>query len=460
MTRYNIHRSMRSSTTPSNDCAAEVTHGTKLVALLASSLPLLAGAQELTPAQVDGPPSARRAIARIDHPAIGYGQAPTNDAVGELDKRLAAGSATLKFDPESGYLKSVLEALRISPESQVVVYSKTSVQAPRINPSNPRALYFSDDVVVGYIRDAPLIEFATLDPQKGVAFYVLNQKDSPTPRIAFGRDCLRCHESLTTMDVPGMLLRSVPTGPDGKIFPQLGNFVIDHRSPLEQRWGGWYVTGAAGNSRHMGNILLKDPQNPDARIALSGLVLKTLAERFDLRGYLGPYSDLAALMVLEHQMHMTNLLVRMGWDTRVALASPDRSETRRRLIDTLLANDARELVDYMLFIDEAPLSGAIQTTSGFAAEFSARGPVDKRGRSLRQLDLKQRLARYPLSYMIYAAAFDALPPESRDAIYKRLWEVLSAKEQDRRYARLSTADRKAVLEILRDTKSDLPSWFK
>jgi hypothetical protein len=416
-----------------------------------------ANAQELTNANVSGALNERRSLATPDHPAIGYSVGPFGDAIAELNRRLESGSQRLAYDAETGYLKSVLEALKLSTRSQVLVYSRTSLQAPYIGPSNPRALYFSDDVVVGYIRGAPFLELAVLDSRRGVEFYTLAQREAQAPRLARGTDCLRCHESLASLDVPGMLLRSIPTGPGGQIYPQLGNYVTDHRSPIEQRWGGWYVTGRIDRAEHMGNVLLRNPQDDAAKIATSEQ-LTSLESRFDQRGYLTPFSDIAALLVFEHQVHMSNLLVRIGWDARFAL-SLTASAANQTLTRTLLDNNARELVDYLLFVDEAPLPGAVGE-SAFASEFASRGPFDKTGRSLRQLDLSRRLLRYPCSYMIYSDAFEALPHEAKAAIYDRLWSVLSGKVNDRAYRKLSAADRRAVIEILRDTKPGLPEYFR
>ena len=68
--------------------------------------------------------------------------------------------------------------------------------------------------------------------------------------------------------------------------------------------------------------------------------------------------------------------------------------------------------------------------------------------------------KYPCSYLIYSAAFDALPPAAKDPIYRRLWQVLSGEERGARYrSPLSLADRQAIVEILRDTKKDLPPYF-
>src|SRR5262249_33250110 len=163
-------------------------------------------------------------------------------------------------------------------------------------------------------------------------------------------------------------------------------------------------------------------------------------------------SDGAALMVLNHQTHAANLLTWVGWETRVALAGGTPMD---RVDDAV-----RELVDYFLFVDEAPIGSPIAGASSFAGKFEALGPHDHAGRSLRQLDLRSRLLRYPCSYMIYNEAFDVLPVEARDRIYARMARILSGKETDHRYARLSADDRQAVIEILRATKGGLPESFR
>src|SRR6185369_8251482 len=287
-----------------------------------------------------------------------------------------------------------------------------------------------------------------------VQFYTLTQRETAKPQISRGSDCLRCHLSLTTMDVPGLMIRSLPTFTDGQISPQLGNFTPDHRSPFAERWGGWYVTGDLGRIEHMGNLLLQRSADANTKTSSNSLKLASLESRFDQRGYLTPLSDVVALMTFEHQKQMTNLIVRMGWDARQALSMP-RTDENRRIISALLESDARELVRYLLFIDEPPLPNPI-SGSTFADEFAARGPFDKQGRSLRQFDLKQRLMRYPCSYMIYSKAFDELPDEARAAVYRRLWDILSGADRSVAAGNLSANDRRAVLEILRATKSDLP----
>jgi hypothetical protein len=239
----------------------------------------------------------------------------------------------------------------------------------------------------------------------------------------------------------------------GAVAPQLGNYITNHRSPFGERWAGWYVTGNSGSVPHLGNAAVADGRDPNADVTPKPTSLESLEGMFDTGAYLAPYSDIAALMVFNHQAHMTNLITRVGWEARVAMADT-RADTA-----ALLSSLAKELVDYLLFVDEAALPSAVAGTSGFAERFSAGGPRDTQGRSLRQLDLQTRLLRYPCSYMIYSDAFDALPADAREAVYRRLWDVLSGKETEARYARLTTTDRQAVLEILRQTKSGLPSYF-
>lgn len=389
-------------------------------------------------------------VAPLDHPSIEYGTRAPKDPIADLNRRIQEGEVRLRFDGDGGYLASVLEALRIPVESQIAVVSKTSFQAYRINPQNPRALYFNDAVAVGWVRGGPVVEIASEDPRQGVIFYTLDQTPMSKPRFTRSNHCLGCHESHVSMGVPGMLVRSVPVNPNGTALYQFGNFTTDHRSPLDERWGGYYVTGKASGQKHLGNTITRGPefdknaQPPE---------LTGLDQKIDIEGYLTPHSDIVALMVFEHQMHAINLLTRVGWEARYA-------EYEKRPVDALMSDAARELVDYLLFVDEAPLTGRIEGSSRFTAKFSALGPADSKGRGLRQLDLERRLMRYPCSYMIYTEAFDALPAAALQAVYRRLWEVLSGGEHGAKYARLTLADRRAVVEILRDTKKSLPAYFR
>ena len=351
------------------------------------------------------------------HPAIAYASRQARDRVARLD-----GALSGNFEVTSGYLRSVLAALEVPVESQVLIFSKTGVQQAYTSPRTPRALYFNHEVVVGYVPGAPLIEVASHDPDGGVVFYSVSQ-DARTPASFTPQPrCLTCHLSSNSLEVPGLLVRSMFTEDDGRTRPQLGSFLIDHRSPLENRWGGWYVTGTHGSMQHMGRTMNRSSLDPQV----------------DTSFYPSATSDIAALMVFDHQARMINLITRLGWETRIAVA-----EQRLDFAQGDLRDLVREFVDYMLFVDEAALTSPVQGVSGFAKMFAATGPRDSKGRSLRELDLNTRLLRYPCSYMIYSAAFDGLPAESRAAVYGRMREVLRQKTPE---------DRNAILEILSETK--------
>lgn len=412
---------------------------------------------------------AERFSASHRHPAIEYGTRIRTDRVAQLNARLRTGEATLSFDARRGFLPTVLDALDVPVESQTLVFSKTSLQSDFIGPDNPRAIYFNDDVAVAWIRGAPAIELAALDPQQGVMFYALSQR-----RRARGfqrpRSCLECHVSDETLGVPGLAVGSAVIDPEGVPYVSIP---VDQRTPISSRWGGWYVTGSTGLGPHVGNTVATDPDQPMLLEDEANFNLPTVEGRFDTSGYPTPYSDIAALMVLEHQTHMTNLLVRTGWEFRVT--AHEHRATRglfrrpgtadggalRMTVDEYdtLREAVRALVDYMVFVDESPLTDRMVGTAGFEAAFEARGPFDRRGRTLREIDLDLRLFRYPCSYMVYTAAFDALPADAKDAVYRRLWQVLSGADRDSRYEHLTRDDRRAIVEILRDTKPNLPGYF-
>jgi hypothetical protein len=386
-----------------------------------------------------------------DDPAIAYSTAPVNNLVDDLNRKLQDGSVALAFDGRSGYLRSVLDALRLPTDSQLLVFSQLSLQGRLISPSNPRALFFNDRVALGWVRDGDLLELAAHDEREGVVFYTLDQR---ARRPAFKREfrCLGCHMNGDTSNVPGLLMFSMaPETRDQqmKIVP------IDQRSPLAERWGGWFVTGSSGAARHLGNQVRQLEGHPGALTSVAGL--------FDPDGYRAMSSDIAALLTFSHQTHMINLLTRASWEARAAdpaqHAQTPVTPGQAGLVEDMLKGIADEVVDYMLFIDEAPLANAINGRSGFAERVSANGPRDRKGRSLYELDLKTRLMRYPCSYLIYSPAFDALPPLAKTLIFKRLWQVLSGDAREPRYRSLSLTDRRAVVEILKDTKPDLPAYF-
>ncbi len=223
-------------------------------------------------------------------PAIAYQTQQAHDPIARLNEALAAGSVTLTYESSNGYLPAVLRALHIPVESQLAVFSKTSVQARIISPENPRTLFFNDTVVVGWPRGG-FIEAAAVDPELGVIFYNLGQQVSPTPRFERSRNCISCHlSSEATLSVPGMLLRSEATLTDGRPMQQLGRDVVDHTLPISKRWGGWYVTGRTIGTPNLGNVMLREPVGTKSIVPLQPIALTTLKDRFSVEGYLSEYS--------------------------------------------------------------------------------------------------------------------------------------------------------------------------
>jgi len=368
----------------------------------------------------------------------------TDNDVETLNGRLLAGTAHLAFENDAAYLASILDGLGIPVESQILVFSKTSLQSFMIGPDNPRAIFFNDKTAVAFVRGGPVLEVAIQDPYQGVAFYSIAQERQNRPALVRETVCISCHASQQTLNVPGMLVRSVFPGRTGEVAGDLSGFPTDHRTPYDARWGGWYVSGKQGPPRHLANAIVNGIRAGVA--AQPAERREPLPEKFSMSGYPAPYSDVVALSVFEHQMHMMNLITRIGREARVSS-------------DEALAESARELVDYMLFVEEAALTAPLEGSSGFAEKFATLGPFDKRGRSLRQLNLNTRLMRYPCSYMIYSEAFRALPAAAKAAIYRRMWFVLSGGDTDVKYRRLSAQDRQSVVEILNDTVQDLPDYF-
>jgi hypothetical protein len=317
---------------------------------------------------------------------------------------------------------------------------------------NPRAVYFSDTAAVGWVRGGEVLEVAAQDPKQGVLFYSIEQKRSQAPRLKRNEECLACHLSWETLGVPGLLVQSVYPLPDEKSYAN--GFTTVHGSPLEQRWGGWFVTGDHGGAKHMGNVPVMPADKGKSKIANPIKVLTSVEGQFDLSGYPTAYSDVVPQLVIAHQANMTNLITRTGWEARLADDRPSADAASR------VTEAARDLVDYMLFVDEAPLVGPVKGGAGYEAVFTGPGPKDGKGRSLRDLDLRRRLLRYPCSYMIYTPAFDRMPARAKDAVYARLWEVLSGHEKAPRYKTLTLADRQAIVEILRETKPGLPTYFQ
>ena len=373
----------------------------------------------------------------------------------------------LEYSDQQGYLPALLKALEVPTESQLLVFSKTSLQRHRISPRTPRAVYFNDDVYVGYCRSGDVLEISAVDPQLGAVFYTLDQRPGAAPRVMRQTEnCLVCHSSSRTEGVPGHLVRSLFVDLGGQPILSAGSYSVDHSTPLAQRWGGWYVTGTHGSQTHMGNLVIRGQDVIQPVDNEQGQNVTQLADRLPVDKYLTPHSDLIALMILEHQTLVHNRLTKANYVARQALqyeiemnrALGEPADNRMESTTRRIHSAGNDLVDALLLVDEAKLSAPIQGTSDYAATFSQKGPRDRQGRSLRDLDLQRRLFKYPCSYLLYSPTFDGLPSEMKDYVWQRLWDVLS-NPPDAKFKHISPADRQAIVEILRATKRDLPKYW-
>jgi len=406
---------------------------------------------------------------RLDAPPINYSSATPDNPVEDLQKALDAEAVTLDHDPNFGYLKAVLDYLGIPEESQVLVFSKTSLQNDRISPRTPRAIYFGDETYVGAVQRGELLEISVADPNLGAVFYTLPQQETQHPKfVRKTHECLQCHEVRQHGRVPGHLVRSVFPDSDG--FPILteGTHFTTQDSPFAERWGGWYVTGTHGDARHMGNVIAERAEQ-GATLDMEAEANRTaLDPRVNTARYLTPHSDIVALMVLEHQAQMHNLLTEANYTTRLALRDQaildqvmgDEPGALSEANERRIANIGDKVLRYMLFVDEPLLEGQVEGTSGFAEAFASLGPHDSEGNTLRALDLKYRLFDYPLSYLIYSPQFEALPAPMKDYLYQRLWEVLNGETSSPGdYRHITRYKRGVILQILRETKPGLPAYW-
>ena len=387
-----------------------------------------------------------------DEGTLSYTKATPTGPVARLQNQLDKREVKFKYDAKYGYLLSVLDALKIPRSSQMLVFSKTSFQRDRISPSSPRALFMNDDVYIGFIPGAPLMEISMADPKLGAVFYTLDQKETMSPKFVRNDQCLECHASARTMGVPGHVLRSLVTDEMGVVDLNSGISDVNDRTPMTERWGGWYVTGTHGSQTHRGNLIGQaafDRQEKEPNYLGN---VTNLSQFFDTDAYPAPGSDIVALMVLEHQTHMHNFIARLNDEAVLMLSMYGHVKYLKTIEEAFLK--------YMLFMEEAPLTAPVQGDAKFMETFENLGPKDHLGRSLREFDLKTRLFKYPCSYLIYSEAFDNLPDKLKTDLYARLWKILNGKDDDIELKKIPSATRREMLEIITDTKKGLPDYWK
>lgn len=391
---------------------------------------------------------------------IRYSESVATDPVARLAADLADGRKELQWEEEHGYLKSLLSALDVPVSSQTLVFSKTSLQLSRISPKTPRAIYFNDDVYVGWVQHGDVIELSAADPALGGTFYTLKQRSKTTPVITRETSrCLQCHGSTHTRRIPGHIVRSVYPDVRGQPVFRLGTHLTDHSSPYEERFGGWFVTGTHGDIRHMGNAWLSDPEEKVQLDSERGANVTNLSGLFDTTPYLTPHSDIVALLVLQHQVRMHNVLTAANHSGRLTArdavimnqaleraADFESDSTQRRY-----ASAAEKVVKALLFCDEPELSSPVRGTSDFAAEFQVRGSKNGTTHRLRQFDLNKRLFAIPCSFLITSKSFHALPAGVISRVNARLQEIASGVDKSDDFRHLTPAHRRVLAAVLAES---------
>ena len=402
---------------------------------------------------------------------ISYSDTKPKDPIAKMIIPYEQGKLALDKTSEKAFLHSLLDMLNVPLESQALVFSRTSAQNDRIRPQHPRAIYFSENFYVGWVQGGA-IEIASMDPDLGPIFYRMETPfgRESKPRIIRDNQCLNCHGSSRTDGYPGMVVRSVYPNSIGFPIFGAGTRRTDHSSPLNERWGGWFVTGESAGKRHQGNIYYKEGEPGEAIPVMDfGANLKTLDKAFDTSEYLSPTSDIVGLMVLEHQVMAHNAIIRAHLNTRrwlyidhnvgkhIGRPEGKIGEATLNYID----RGANELLRVLLFTDEANLEiWGVEGGEAFQKSFAGKARRNAEGHSLRDLQLLSRLFKNRLSYMIYSSSFEHLHPVMKKVFYRKLWQSLHGKGEAKIIGHLGNKERARILSILLATKKGLPAYWK
>jgi hypothetical protein len=388
-----------------------------------------------------------------DLPPLRYSDTPATDPLAMLAAKLERGEIPLQGETPLEKLDFVLRTLDVRASSQILVFSKTSKQIGKISPRNPRSLYFSDDTYIGYVPGGQ-IEVIAQDPVLGPVFYLIDPDHASGFEVMRDTsDCMSCHGTTRTENVPGMVIRSVFPDESGHSLLALGTTAVSHSTPIELRWGGYYVTGQS-SLPHLGNRTYVDEASTKPELQ----ALTDLSNVIDTSKYLRKTSDVVALVVIEHQCKMHNLMTaaamryrRAHFLSRVIDPESDPDEGQAgRVADRMAAG----IVDELLFKDEADLGDGLEGDESFQREFEASHPRTRAGESLADFKLYQRIFKNPCSYMVYSKAFASMPPRVKGAVLERLRLALS--DGDEEIApHLKGSEKERIREILEET---LPDW--
>ncbi|MFC5457450.1 hypothetical protein [Prosthecobacter fluviatilis] len=413
-----------------------------LTLLLFFSISALSAAETKEPRVIDfrGPPH-------------NYLEWKPKDRFAELQEKAQKGEVKLDTSNDKAFLTSLLQALDIPVSSQIMVFSASSLQSEIINPRNPRALYFNEDTYLGWVPGG-LVEIIAADPEMGPMFYVFDRlrPGGPVPRVTRSTKCMNCHAGNATRRLPGLIAESLLVSRAGSSLETYRRDVQGHQIPLEDRFGGWHLTGQHNIANHKANVM----GIPNA--GKNEITPVNPGQFSDLSLHLLPTSDILPNLTNEHQMGFENRLVYAIYTVRQLksegkgmLGAAAKEEIEER---------AQELARYITFADEAkfPAKGMVGDPA-YVQDFLRDRKVSKAGLSLKDLDLKTRMFKHRCSYMLYTDTWKHAPKELKERVYYHM--ALYLREQpDAQHAHIPPAERAAIRSILKDTLTDLPVWWR
>ncbi|MGI8602048.1 MAG: hypothetical protein ACR2OZ_03515 [Verrucomicrobiales bacterium] len=387
----------------------------------------------------------------FEQPPHSYWQRTLNDPFTRLKADLDSGIISLDRTSERAFLVSLLKALDIPSSSQMLVFSTTSLQLRLIRTHNPRALFFNEDVYLGFVPNGQ-IEIVSLDPEVGGIFYLMDipREDRPL-RIERSARCMNCHAAAETSYLPGLTIKSSVPGPNGGTVASFRQERVGHAVPFEERFGGWYVTGRHAIPNHWGNLSGRLFEGELTKIPLDP------GSQFRVEKYPHPSSDILPQLIHEHQAGFVNRVLEASYRTRTALHISEGKLSAGQMSE--LDEQSNLLTRYLLFADEAKLPGPVEGDESFREDFLKTRRIASNGLSLKDFDLQTRLFKHRCSYMIYSRVFNGLPAEMKQRVYRRLGEALNTANPEPEYAWLPAAEKNAIRAILKETLSDLPAGW-
>ncbi len=387
-----------------------------------------------------------------DLPPLRYSDTASTDRLARLAQDWQSGKKQLEGKTEVARVKEILAALQVPEGSQILVFSKTSKQNNLINPRNPRALYFSPDCYCGYVPGG-MMEVIIHDRRLGPVFYLIDLgQERKAPSVERDTsDCLSCHGTGRTENAPGVLVRSVFPDENGNPLLSFGSGLVMHDTPIEERWGGYYVTGAI-SLPHLGNRTYVEARQAQAERSQ----WNSVSGKIDVSKYPCATSDIVALMVLEHQCQAHNLLTaaKMNYERArfLSLSIDPDGDPEQGSAGRVADQAAQRIVDWFLFTGEADMGAdGVSGSEIFQQQFAAAIPRTSHGDSLADFQLNSRLFKNRCSYMIYSEAFVALPDMIKKRVITRLENILESADGADDYAQIKLSERRRIAKILRDT---------